>query len=244
VVWSSQGDQCLGYTISRWANKTNRKREKECIQSDQPAWNPGGASATPQIRKVPVFDCAVALCTMQNALLVISNLTCLPVESGNCPLSNDLFQFLLLLYPGSCGSMKFGARASCTWGHSAVPKLRLDVFQVGGGLFSLGLSANSTPLIVCDKSQSHAVWKMHLKGLFSQVSSWGCSSSPFTGARVAVDRRTNTQGAYLGLWLLKSTIEVRIKTLNFMAPEKAGKWSMIANRVGNNSTPHFICQPL
>jgi hypothetical protein len=25
--------------------------------------------------KIPVFDCAVALCTMQNKLLVISNLT-------------------------------------------------------------------------------------------------------------------------------------------------------------------------
>jgi hypothetical protein len=53
----------------------NRKREKKCIQSNQPAENPGGASATPQSRKIPVFDCAVALCTMQNALLVISNLT-------------------------------------------------------------------------------------------------------------------------------------------------------------------------
>jgi hypothetical protein len=59
----------------RWSNKMNRKREKKCIQLDQPAWNPGGASATPQSRKNPVFDCAVALCTMQNALLVISNLT-------------------------------------------------------------------------------------------------------------------------------------------------------------------------
>jgi hypothetical protein len=75
VVWSSQGDQCLGCIISRWANKMSRKREKKCIQSDQPAWNPGGASATPQSLKYPVFDCAVALCTMQNALLVISNLT-------------------------------------------------------------------------------------------------------------------------------------------------------------------------
>jgi hypothetical protein len=51
VVWSSQGDEFLGCIISRWANKMNRKREKECIQSDQPAWNPGGASATPKIRK-------------------------------------------------------------------------------------------------------------------------------------------------------------------------------------------------
>jgi hypothetical protein len=27
------------------------------------------------ITEIPVFDCAVALCTMQNAFLVISNLT-------------------------------------------------------------------------------------------------------------------------------------------------------------------------
>jgi hypothetical protein len=53
----------------------NRKRDKKYIQSDQPALKPGGASATPQSRKIPVFDFAVALCTMQNALLVISNLT-------------------------------------------------------------------------------------------------------------------------------------------------------------------------
>jgi hypothetical protein len=80
VVWSSQGDQCLGCIISRWANKMNRKREKKCIRSDQPAWNPGGASATPQSRKSSCFfDSAVALCTMQNALLVISNLTWLGV---------------------------------------------------------------------------------------------------------------------------------------------------------------------
>jgi hypothetical protein len=59
----------------RWAGKMSREREKKYIQSDQPAWKSGGASATPKSRKNPVFDCAVALCTMQNALLVISNLT-------------------------------------------------------------------------------------------------------------------------------------------------------------------------
>jgi hypothetical protein len=75
VVWSSQGDECLGCIISRCGNTVNRMREIKYIQSDQPAWNPGGASATPQPRKFPLFDCAVALCTMQNALLVISNLT-------------------------------------------------------------------------------------------------------------------------------------------------------------------------
>jgi hypothetical protein len=57
---------------ARWAE---RKRKIKYIQSDQPAWKPGGASATPKSRKIPVFDYAVALCTMQNELLVISNLT-------------------------------------------------------------------------------------------------------------------------------------------------------------------------
>jgi hypothetical protein len=57
-------------------SKKNEQKEREkCIQSDQPASNPGVALATPQSRESPVFDCAVALCTMQNALLVISNLT-------------------------------------------------------------------------------------------------------------------------------------------------------------------------
>jgi hypothetical protein len=53
----------------------SREREKKYIQSDQPALKPGGASAKPKLQKIPVFDCAVALCTMQNELLVISNLT-------------------------------------------------------------------------------------------------------------------------------------------------------------------------
>jgi hypothetical protein len=86
VVSSSQGDKCLGWIISRWANKMNRKREKKCIQSDQPAWKPGGALVTPQSRKIPVFDCAVALCTMQNELLVIRNLTW-PIVPGVFPFS-------------------------------------------------------------------------------------------------------------------------------------------------------------
>jgi hypothetical protein len=34
-----------------------------------------GCSCEKMNRKSPVFDCAVALCTMQNELLVISNLT-------------------------------------------------------------------------------------------------------------------------------------------------------------------------
>jgi hypothetical protein len=57
-------------------SKQNEQKEREKIHTVRPAGlKPGGASATPQSRKIPVFDCAVALCTMQNALLVISNLT-------------------------------------------------------------------------------------------------------------------------------------------------------------------------
>jgi hypothetical protein len=78
----------------------NRKREKKCIQSDQPPWNPGGTSATPQSRKVPVFDCAVALCTMQNALLVISNLTwldLLDLTLRSCTMNHNHDKRLLCL---------------------------------------------------------------------------------------------------------------------------------------------------
>jgi hypothetical protein len=54
----------------------NRKRERKNAYSQTSRLEtPERASATPQSRKVPVFDFAVALCTMQNALLVISNLT-------------------------------------------------------------------------------------------------------------------------------------------------------------------------
>jgi hypothetical protein len=83
VVLFFQGDGCLGCIISSWANKMNRKREKKYIQSDQPSWKPGGASATPQSRKFPVFDCAVSLCTMWNALSVINILTWLNLISQN-----------------------------------------------------------------------------------------------------------------------------------------------------------------
>jgi hypothetical protein len=54
----------------------DEQREREKMHTVRPAGlKPGGASATPKSRKNAVFDCAVALCTMQNALLVISNLT-------------------------------------------------------------------------------------------------------------------------------------------------------------------------
>jgi hypothetical protein len=57
-------------------SKQNAQKERENTYSQTSRLEtPGGASATPQSRKNPVFDCAVALCTMQNALLVISNLT-------------------------------------------------------------------------------------------------------------------------------------------------------------------------
>jgi hypothetical protein len=53
-------------------SKQSEQKEKEKIHTVRPA---GLKQATPQPRKIPVFDCAVALCTMQNALLVIRNLT-------------------------------------------------------------------------------------------------------------------------------------------------------------------------
>jgi hypothetical protein len=73
------GRRISGLHYLQMSKQNEQKMREKCIQSDQPAWNPVGASATPQSRKFPVFDCAVALCTMQNALLVISNLTCLIV---------------------------------------------------------------------------------------------------------------------------------------------------------------------
>jgi hypothetical protein len=49
----------------------------ECLIGllSDPDRTPEKLSATTKSRKIPVFDFAVALCTMQNALLVISNLT-------------------------------------------------------------------------------------------------------------------------------------------------------------------------
>jgi hypothetical protein len=65
-----------GRTLKTHMSKQNEQKvRKKYMQSDQPAWNTGGASAKPYSRKIPVFDYAVALCTMQNALLVISDLT-------------------------------------------------------------------------------------------------------------------------------------------------------------------------
>jgi hypothetical protein len=92
----------------RWAGKMNREREKKYTQSDQPAWKHGGASATPKSRKIPVFDCAVALCTMQNALLVISNLTRL-----------DLYRALILFEWFSL-ELYSPSQKCCDWSKFAV----------------------------------------------------------------------------------------------------------------------------
>jgi hypothetical protein len=57
-------------------SRNDEQRERKKIHTVRAAsLKPGGASATPKSRKIPVFDCAVALCTRPNALLVISNLT-------------------------------------------------------------------------------------------------------------------------------------------------------------------------
>jgi hypothetical protein len=53
----------------------NRKSEKNTCSQTSRLETSEEPSATPQSRKNPVFDCAVALCSMQNALVVISNLT-------------------------------------------------------------------------------------------------------------------------------------------------------------------------
>jgi hypothetical protein len=55
-------------------SKQNEQKERE-----KNAYSQTSRLETPEEfqlhEKFPVFDCAVALCTMQNALLVISNLT-------------------------------------------------------------------------------------------------------------------------------------------------------------------------
>jgi hypothetical protein len=54
----------------------NRKREEKKIHTVRPAGLKFRRSFSYTIiTKIPVFDCAVALGTMQNALFVISNLT-------------------------------------------------------------------------------------------------------------------------------------------------------------------------
>jgi hypothetical protein len=57
-------------------SKQNEQKEKEKIHTVRPAGLKTRRSFSYTIiTKNPVFDCAVALCTMQNAKLVISNLT-------------------------------------------------------------------------------------------------------------------------------------------------------------------------
>jgi hypothetical protein len=57
-------------------SKQNEQKEREKIHTVRPAGLKTRRSFSYTIiTKIPVFDCAVALCTMQNWLLVISNLT-------------------------------------------------------------------------------------------------------------------------------------------------------------------------
>jgi hypothetical protein len=52
-------------------SKKNEQKERGKMHTVRPAGlKPGGASATPQPRKIPVFDCAVALCKMHYWRLV------------------------------------------------------------------------------------------------------------------------------------------------------------------------------
>jgi hypothetical protein len=57
------------------SKQNEQKQRKKYMQSDQPAWKPGGASAIPLSRKNPVFDCSVAFCTIKNELVAVSDLT-------------------------------------------------------------------------------------------------------------------------------------------------------------------------
>jgi hypothetical protein len=54
-----------------------KEREKNAYSQTSRLETPEELQLHHNPKKNPVFDCAVALCTMQNALLVISNLTCL-----------------------------------------------------------------------------------------------------------------------------------------------------------------------
>jgi hypothetical protein len=57
-------------------SKENYKKRERKIHTVRPAGLKTRRSFSyTKITKNPVFDCAVALCTMQNALLVISNMT-------------------------------------------------------------------------------------------------------------------------------------------------------------------------
>jgi hypothetical protein len=65
-----------------------RTKEKKSILTDQPARKTEVApTGVVEIRcttkmKIPVYDCAIAACTMQNSLLVMSNLIRLDFLAG------------------------------------------------------------------------------------------------------------------------------------------------------------------
>jgi hypothetical protein len=56
------------------SKKNEQKERKKNIQLDRPE-NPEELQLHHNHEEILFFDCAVALCRMQNALLVISNLT-------------------------------------------------------------------------------------------------------------------------------------------------------------------------
>jgi hypothetical protein len=57
---------------SRWANKRNKKREKSTYSQTSRLENPEKLQLLHNHERNPVFDCAVALSTLQNALLAIT----------------------------------------------------------------------------------------------------------------------------------------------------------------------------
>jgi hypothetical protein len=65
---------------SRWVNKMNKKRERNTYSQTSRLENPEDL----QLRNdhENSFNCAVALCTMKNKLLVVSNLTWLELLFG------------------------------------------------------------------------------------------------------------------------------------------------------------------
>jgi hypothetical protein len=57
------------------SKQMNKTREKKTFSQTSRLENPEELQLLHNHEKNPVFECAVALCTIQNALLVISDLT-------------------------------------------------------------------------------------------------------------------------------------------------------------------------
>jgi hypothetical protein len=84
----------------RWAGKMSRKREKKNTNSqtsrlENQTWR---SFSYTKITKNSCFDCAVALCTIQNALLVISNLTWLDFEILSSNQSDGTYNLLSITH--------------------------------------------------------------------------------------------------------------------------------------------------